>query len=75
MNLYLVKLNTMCLIKSVNVEDETTKIRLMELGIIDGARIKVTKKSLLKKTFLVEFNSTCFTLKENIAKQIEVVYA
>ena len=75
MNLYLVKLNTMCLIKSVNVEDETTKIRLMELGIIDGARIKVTNKSLLKKTFLVEFNSTCFTLKENIAKQIEVVYA
>ena len=75
MNLYAVKLNVNCLIKSINVKDERTKIRLMELGVIDGAKIKLIKKSVLKKTFLVEFNSTCFTLKENLAKEIEVVYA
>ena len=75
MNLNDVKLNTKCVIKSVDVKNEKIKIRLMELGLIEGCEIFVCQKSVLKKTLLIIFCSTCFTLKENIAKEIEVVYA
>lgn len=74
MNLNEVKLNTKCIVKNNNVEDEKTKTRLMELGIVKGCEIFVSKKSLLKKTLLVVFNSCCFTLKDNLAECIEVCY-
>ena len=75
MNLSNVKLCQKCVVCSVNVEDEKTKFRLMELGLIEGCEIYVSKKSVLKKTLLVVFGFSCFTLKENIAKQIGVMYA
>ena len=75
MNLFDAKINTNCIIKSVNIEDEKTKIRLMELGLIVGAHVQVIKKSVLKKTLLIVFNSTCFTLKDNLAREIMVNYA
>ena len=75
MNLSEVKLNANCLIKSINLQDEKTKIRLMELGIIEGTRILVKNKSILKKTLLVVFNYSCFTIKDDIAKNIVVDYA
>ena len=75
MNLNEVKLNANCVVKSVNILDELTKIRIMELGIIRNVNIIVKHKSLLKKTLLVVFNNSCFTLKENFAKSIEVLYA
>ena len=75
MNLFEVKLNTKCVIKEVNIDDEKTKIRLMELGMIEGMQVQVIKKSILKKTLLVVFNSTCFTLKDNLARDIMVNYA
>ncbi len=75
MDLFQAKLNTMCVIKSVNISDFETKIRLMELGLTFGTKIKVKHKSGLKKTLLVIFAGSCFTLKDNLAKQIEVDYA
>lgn len=75
MNLYEVKLNTACKIQSVNFADEKTKIRLMELGLIENCVVIVKKKSLLKQTLLIVFNSSCFTLKDEIAKSIVVKYA
>lgn len=75
MNLNDVKLNTKCIIKSVDIKDEKTKIRLMELGLNEGAKIIVKNKSILKKTLLVIVNSCCFTLKSNLAKEINVNYA
>ena len=74
MSLYEVKLNTFCKIKSIEVEDEKTKIRLMELGLVEGTEIYVKNKSILKKTLLVVFNSSCFTIKDNVSKSIMVIY-
>ena len=75
MSLFEAKLQTNCVVKSIIIEDEKTKIRLMELGLIEGTSIQVKNKSLGKKTLLVCFNQCCFTLKENIAKQVLVNYA
>ncbi len=75
MSLSDVKLNTDCVIKSVDIKDEKTKIRLMELGLIEGSVVLVNRKSVLKKTLLLIFNSTCFTLKDNLAREIVVNYA
>ena len=69
-----VKLNTTCLIKQINISDELTKIRIMELGIVNNTKIVVKHKSVFKKTLLVIFNNSCFTIKDNIAKKIEVIY-
>ncbi len=74
MNLIDVKLNTDCMIKQININDEKTKIRLMELGLILGCKLRVGNKSMLKQTLLIEFNSSCFTLKSDIAKMIVVNY-
>ena len=74
MNLSQAKINTPCAIKSIKIKDENFKIRLMELGLVVGTQIMVKHKSLLKKTLLVFFPNSCFTLKENIAKEIDVVY-
>lgn len=75
MNLYETKLGTNCIVKEIKITDEKTKFRLMELGLIRGVKIKVNNKSVMKKTLLVVFNSCCFTMKDNIAKSIEVEYA
>lgn len=75
MSLSDVKLNTDCVIKNVLVKDEKTKIRLMELGLVEGCVVRVNRRSVLKKTLLIIFNSTCFTLKDNLAREIMVNYA
>lgn len=75
MSLNDVKINTICIIKSINIKDEKIKIRLMELGLNIGSKIVIKNKSLLKKTLLIVINSCCFTLKSNLAKGITVHYA
>ena len=69
------KLNTDCVISDINLEDDATKIRLMELGLTKGVKIKVVRKSVCKKTLLICFNSSCFTWKDNLAKGVVVNYA
>ncbi len=75
MSLNDVKLNTNCVVKTINIKDEKIKFRLMELGLIEGCVVQVNRKSVLKKTLLIIFNSTYFTLKDNIAKEVVVKYA
>lgn len=69
-----VKLNTSCVVKSVNIEDYKSKMRIMELGLIEGVKVVVKNKSALKRTLLIAFNYGCFTLKNNIAEKVEVEY-
>ena len=75
MTLMEAKLNTQCVVKEINISDEKTKIRILELGLMSGVKVQVKHKSLLKKTLLIVFENSCFTLKENIAKSIVVNYA
>ena len=75
MSLSEVKLNAQAVIKEINIADTKIKIRLMELGLNIGTKIVVKNKSIMKKTILVVFNATCFTLKDNLAKEIVVNYA
>lgn len=75
MNLFEAKINSLCKVQDLNILDEPTKIRLMELGLVIGANVKVIKRSMLKDTLLIVFNSTCFTLKANLARAILVMYA
>lgn len=75
MSLSEVKLNAQAVIKEINIADTKIKIRLMELGLNIGTKIIVKNKSIMKKTMLVVFNATCFTLKDNLAKEIVVNYA
>ena len=74
MNLDEAILQKNCLVLNNHVKDEKTKFRLMELGLVEGCVVRVKKKSIFKKTLLIVFCSTCFTLKENLAKNIEVKY-
>ena len=70
-----VKLNTDCIISHIELDDYSTKIRLMELGLTSGMKIKVVRKSVGKKTLLISFNASCFTIKDNLAKGVIVNYA
>ena len=74
MNLNEVKLKRKCVILNNDVQDEKVKIRLMELGLVEGCFVSIEKRSVFKKTLLIIFASSCFTLKENLAKLIEVKY-
>ena len=75
MNLNEAKLNTECIVKDVVIEDFKTKLRVMELGINVGTKIAVKNKSIFKKTLLVAFNASCFTLKSSIAEKVLLEYA
>lgn len=75
MNLFNAKLNAKCVVKSIEIEDEKTKFRLMELGLIEGEVVTVIKRSLMKKTLLISFNSSCFTINETEARRVMVEYA
>lgn len=75
MKLNEIKLNVDCVITEINIADEKVKTRLMELGLNEGTIVKVIKKSVLKKTLLIVFHSSCFTLKDNLSSEIVVKYA
>ena len=74
MNLNEVNINKVCEVKSVNIENEILNLRILELGIISGTKITIKHKSLLKKTLLIAFNNSCFSINENLYKNIEVEY-
>lgn len=74
MNLSEAKLNSECIVIDFDIADEREKIRLMELGLVKGVKVKVVKKSVGKKTLLIIFNSSCFSLKDNLANGVIVNY-
>lgn len=67
-------LNRNCEIISVNIEDEKLKIRLMEIGFFISNIVSVSKRSVLKRTMLVDVLDSCFAIKSDMAKLIEVEY-
>ncbi len=75
MSLSEIKLNAPAVVKEINIIDKKIKFRLMELGLNVGTKILVKNRSVMKRTLLVVFNSSCFTLKENLARDIVVNYA
>lgn len=50
-----------------------SRIRLFEFGFVKGQRITLVKKSLLKKTLLVEIMNNVLSLRSDIAKFIWVI--
>ena len=75
MKLSEVEINRNCIIKMLNIEDEKIKLRLMELGLIEGETVRLARKSIFKKTLLIDLNFSCFTLKTELAKGVMVEYA
>ena len=55
--------------------EEENKVEMVNENDVDNINVKVIKKSMLKDTLLIVFNSTCFTLKANLARGILVKYA
>ena len=72
MNLLQAEHNKWYVVKTINIDNTKTKIRLMELGLVCGVKIQVKRKSLFRKTLLIVFACSCFTLKDNLANLIEV---
>lgn len=61
-------------IKQINIDDGKLKLRLYEVGFFVGSKVKVFNKSFLGKTFLVYVLDSCFAIKGDVAKLIEVDY-
>ena len=75
MSLFDCEKNKLCKIVSVNIQDEKLKLRLYEIGFFSNSQIKVLNKSYLKSTILVSVLDSCFAIKGDVAKLIEVEYA
>lgn len=60
--------------KIVEIETEQISIkrRLLELGFLPGRCVKVSRKSLSKKTILVEIQGYLLALRCDVAKSIFV---
>ena len=74
MNLYNAELNRKCVVKNVEIENRSAKIRIMEIGIVPNTFIFIKNKSILKKILLIVFNSNCFTMPKSMAEKIVVEY-
>lgn len=46
--------------------------RLAEIGFVNGEKIKILRKSFLKKTFLVGINGFVISLRRDIAFNIKI---
>ena len=66
--------NKICKIVSVNIDDIKIKLRLYEIGFFVGNEVTVLNHTLAKKTMLISVLDSCFIIKSDIAKSIEVKY-
>lgn len=66
------KINASAIIIDVVIEDHKLQKRINELGFFAGEKVKILKKSTLKKTLLVEIMHSIFAIKKNIAHCILV---
>lgn len=72
-NLTSAKINKTYIIE--NISEQTSlkiKRRLLELGFTKGQKIKLLRKSLLGKAYLIEIRGYTLTLKKQIATFIEI---
>ena len=75
MSIYDCNKNEEYFITQVNIGDDRLKLRLYEIGFFIGSKIKVLNKSFLNKTLLVYVLDSCFSIKGEEAKLIEVCNA
>ena len=61
-------------ITDINIVDERIKLRLYELGFFVNGKVMVLNRTIAKKTILVSVLDSCFIIKSDIAKSIEVEY-
>ena len=61
-------------LKIVKIESEQLSIkrRLLELGFLPGRKVKIAKKSLSKKTILVEIEGYLLAIRCTVAQAIFV---
>lgn len=72
-NLTNVKLNTLVEIDGFSsCLSANLSRRLMELGFLKGEKIKVLRKSLLGKAYLIELRLYTLTIRKDIAKFVLV---
>ena len=74
MMLYDCKKNKPCKVISISLENEMLKLRLYEIGLFPSSVVKVLKHSCLKNTMLVSVLDSCFVIKSDMAKMVEVEY-
>lgn len=72
MTLYELRVNDIATVVSLNILDKKLNIRLQELGLYIGSKVKILKTSPLKQTLLIQIFNSAFALKSEVAKQIEV---
>ena len=71
-NLCEVEISQECRIVEVKIETMAIKRRLLELGFLPGKTVKVARKSLTKKTVLVEIGGYLLALRCSVAQNIFV---
>lgn len=72
-NLTSAKINKTYIIENISeLTSLKIKRRLLELGFTKGKKIKLLRKSLLGKAYLIEIRGYTLTLKKQIATFIEI---
>ena len=72
-NLTSAKINKFYIIDNISLLSSLkVKRRLLELGFTKGQKIKLLRKSLLGKAFLIEIRGYTLTLKKQIAALVEI---
>lgn len=66
------KLNETAEIISLIIEDKKFNVRLQELGLYVGSKVKLLNFSPLKQTILLQIFNSVFAIKQEIAQLIEV---
>lgn len=69
------KKNKMCIVVNICCDNHKLRLRLCEIGFFKHSKIKVLNRSFMNKTLLVNTLDSCFAIKSNVAKLIEVEYA
>lgn len=73
LTLFTCKLEQAYKIKAINNLDYKSSLRLYELGFFAGEKVKVLRKSVLKKTLLIEIGGYTLCMRSDIAKCVVVL--
>ena len=59
-------------VKSINTNNNKLKLRLYEIGFFNSSEVRILNKSFAGKTLLISVLDSCFAIKSEMAKCIEV---
>lgn len=68
----LTKLDKDCTAIIRTIADKEYYNQLIQLGFIEGSKIRMIHKSLAEQTLCVEVNQTQFALSRNVAESIDI---